>query len=181
VRWLERVLGLLTGVLAIAAGRLSFQWQAGRVVRPSTCNFTWLLRNVTCDADMTLYGPDINASLHNAILLPVVMVVVAALAIVLCALLDVGRPTHSGAVIALSLVATLLVIIGVGVLYTSRVVVTSWTVTPQSFRSTGIMPEFNVGALFVPTLVATLACVITICRPRRRAQATVARQRPLER
>jgi hypothetical protein len=174
VRWLERVLGLLTGLLAIAAGRLSFQWQAGRIIRPSTCNFTWLLRNVTCDAGMTLYGPDSNASLHNVILLPVAMVVVAALAIALCAQVDAGRPTHSGAVIALSLVATLLLIIGVGVLYASRVVVTSWTVTPQSFHSTGIMPEFNVGALFVPTLAATLACVITICRPRLRAQATAA-------
>ncbi len=154
MRWIERVSGLLAGLLAIAAGLLAFQLPAVRTFGNST-----------------VYG-GVSASLHSAIILPVALIVVAGIAIAAVALLDVRRPEPSRALATLSLVATVLCAIGVGVLLAGNIAL----VYAPSPSSSGLILQYNAGALFTPALAAAIVCAITVIWPRRPAQpATAAR------
>jgi hypothetical protein len=150
MRRIERVSGLLAGLLAIVAGLLAF----------------WLPADQTV-ANTVVFGPGVSASLHNAIIPPVAIIIVAALAIATTSLLDARRPAHSRALVALALVATIVCALGAGVLLAGNIALV-FAAPPD--RGSGLILQYNAGALFIPTLVAAIVCAITAIWPRRAAQ-----------
>jgi len=165
MRWIERVSGLLAGLLAIVAGLLSFQLPAVQTFGPVNCGGN-------CSQSSVEYGPGISASLHSAIILPVALTVIAALGVAIVALLDARRPTHSRALGVAALVATIVCGVGAGVLLAGNISVTYATLPPSPSM---LILQYNVGALFIPTLAAAILCVIAVIWPRRPAQAHAAR------
>ena len=155
MRWIERVSGLLAGLLAVVAGLLALQLPAAQV-----------------SGNVTTYGPGISPSLHSAIMLPVAITIVAALAIALVALLDTRRPAHSRALTALAVIATIGCAIGAGILLAGNV---SLVFAAPPLHRSGLIQQYNAGALFTPALVAAILFDITIIWPRRPTPATAAR------
>ncbi len=152
MRWIERVSGLLAGLLAIVAGLLAFQLPA-----------------VQTFGATTIYG-GVSASLHSAIILPVALIVVAGIATAAVALFDMRLPTPNRVLAALSLMATALCAIGVGVLLAGNIDL----VYAPSPTSSGLFLQYNAGALFTPTLIATFVCALTVIWPRRPAPPATA-------
>ncbi|HEU0026824.1 MAG TPA: hypothetical protein VFQ25_06875 [Ktedonobacterales bacterium] len=165
MRWIERVSGLLAGLLAVVAGLLSFQLPAARIFASVSCG-------VGCTESSVEYGPSVSASAHNAMILPVALTVVAALAIALVALLDAQRPAHSFALVALALAATIVCAAGAGALLAGN---TALVFAAPPLRHSGLIMQYNAGALFIPALVAAIICAIAVLWPRRANQAHTAR------
>lgn len=164
MRWIERVSGLLAGLLAIAAGALALWLPADQTLALVGCG-------AGCAESSVVFGPGISASLHNAIILPVAIIVVAALVIAAVALLDARRPARSRALVALALVSATVCLIGAGVLLAGNINV---TYAPSPPSPSMLILQYNVGALFIPTFVAAIVCAFTVLWPRRPAQPAIA-------
>lgn len=164
MRWIERVSGLLAGLLAIVAGALALWLPADQTLPPVGCG-------AGCTESSVVFGPGVSASLHNAIILPVAIIIVAALAIAAVALRDARRPAHSRVLVALALVAATLCAIGAGVLLAGNINVTYATLPPSPSM---LILQYNVGALFTPALAAAILCAVTVIWPRRPAQPAIA-------
>ena len=156
MRWIERVSGLLVGLLAIVAGLLSFQLPAVRTFAAGSS---------------VEYGSGVSASAHNAMILPAALTIIAALAVALAALLDARRPAHNWALGALALIAVIVCAIGAGALLAGNIALV-FAAPPE--RGSGLILQYNAGALFIPALATAIVCVITVLWPRRPTPAIAA-------
>jgi hypothetical protein len=164
MRWVERVSGTLAGLLAIVAGWLAFQLPAVETFGSVSCGNG-------CYTSSAVYGPGIAPAAHSAIMPPVAIIIVAALALAAFALLDARRSARSRMLAALALVATLVCAVGAGVLLAGNISVSYATLPPSPSM---LILQYNVGALFMPSLLAAIVCVITMIWPRHHAQAVAA-------
>ncbi len=166
MRWIERLSGLLAGLLAIVAGALAFQLHAVRILTPVSCGDS-------CTQSSVEFGPGVDLTAHSAIMPPVAIIVVAALALAAVALLDTRRPAHSRFLSALTWLAVILCAIGVGMLLAGNIDVEYNTTNP--LPPAGLLLQYNAGALFMPALLAAFVCAIAAIWPRRPAQPALAR------
>lgn len=161
MRWIERAAGLAAGLLALLAGLASFQLPAARIV-----------------GETTYYGPGISDQLHATIALPVVIAVAAALATAVFALLDARRSGRNYGLTALTVLAVVVCALAAGWLLAGNIAL---VFAAPSVHGSGLIEQYNAGALFIPTLVAAACCALAAIWPRPPQPTTSAPRAPSRR
>lgn len=146
MRWVERIAGALAGLLAVVAGLLM-------VFKPATRS----------SGSVTYYGPGVSAPAHAAILPFAIMTTAAAIALATLALVDARRPERRSSVMALILVLAAICATGVSALLAGDV---SIAIAEPLPRHSGLIQQYNAGALFIPALLAVVVCLIAALWPR---------------